>query len=209
MFSRLWLWLCSGLRLKYQIYKRTLWWLVFWVAVGIVLAIVSLMIGGVGTDDVNYHLIDGNILNMADVDAGVGGFIWQRVLSLLLPPLVLFVLALISRFTALALFPLVLMHGYWLCLTVWWTFMFYSFNAIFLLAFYLLWLILVTAALLVTLIWVYDLARTIRERHYSCRGLWGNIFRGLVVLVAVAVVMGLIEYLVFWAILGRIVYKPV
>lgn len=209
MFSRCWLWLCSGLRVKYEVYKKTLWWLVFWVAVGVALAIVSLAVGGIGTDDINHHLIDGNILNMANPDAGAGGFIGQRLLSLFLPTLVLFVLALISRFTALALFPLVIMHGYWLCLSVWWTFMFYAFNAIFLMAFYLVWLVLVTAVLLVALIWAYDLARTLRERRCSWRGAMGNIFRGLVVLVAVAVVMGLIEYLVFWAILGRIVYKPV
>lgn len=209
MFNRLWLWLCSGLRVKYEVYKKTLWWLVFWIVVGIALAIVSLVVGGIGTDDINHHLIDGNILNMADANASVGGFIGQRISSLLLPPLVLFVLALLSRFTALALFPLVMMHGYWLCLTIWWAFMFYSFNAILLMAFYLVWLLLVTAVLLVALIWVYDLARTIRERHFCCRGLWWHMLRGVVLLILVAVGLGLLEYLVFWAFLGRIVYKPV
>lgn len=209
MFSRLWLWLCSCWRIKYEVYKRTWWWLVFWLVVGVVLAIVSLMIGSIGTDDINHRLIDGNILQMANVDAGIGGFIWQRLLSLVLPALVLFVLALLSRFTALAIFPLVLMHGYWLCLSVWWTFMYYSFNAIFLLAFYLLWLLLVTVVLFAALIWVYDLARSIREQRYRCRGLWGNIWRGTALLLAIAVLMGVFEYLVFWALLGRIVYKPV
>lgn len=178
MFNRLWLWLCSGLRLKYQIYRRTLWWLVFWLVVGSVLAIISLAIGGVGTDDINYHLIDGNILNMADPNAGIGGFIWQRMVTLFVPVLILLGLALLSRWTALAIFPLVLMHGYWLCLTVWWTFMYYSFNALFLLLFYLVWLVLVTVVLLVALIGVYDWARTVREQRYHCRGLWWPLLRG-------------------------------
>lgn len=208
MFSRLWLWLCSGLRLKYQIYQRTLWWLIFWLAVGMVLAIVSLAVGGIGTGDINYHLIDGNILNMANPDAGIGGFIWQRMVTLFVPVLLLWGLALLSRFTAFAIFPLVLMHGYWLCLSVWWTFMYYSFNAIFLLLFYLVWLVLVTAVLLVALIWVYAWARTVREQRYRCRGLWWPLLRGTLLLLVVTLIMGCFEYLVFWAVLGRIVYKP-
>lgn len=209
MWHRLWLWLTSGLRLKYQVYRRTLWWLVVWLVVGIVLAIISLAVGGVGVDDINYHLIDGNILQMADPNAGIGGFIWQRILALCLPPLVLLVLALISRFTALAIFPLVLMHGYWLCLSVWWTFMYYSFNAIFLLTFYLIWLTLVTVVLFVALIGVYAWARTVREQHFRCRGWWWTLLRGAVLLTAVAVIMGIFEYLVFWTMLGRIVYRPI
>ncbi|MCM1404624.1 MAG: hypothetical protein NC133_03970 [Prevotella sp.] len=194
------------LRVQGKKYRSTLVWFVVWLVGGIVFAIITLAVSGVGVDDINYHLIDGNILNAASANASIGSFIWQRILSLALPILVVFVLATLARWTTLAVYPVVLVHGYWLTIAVWWVFFYYSFTALLLLAFYIIWLLLVTALLFAGLLWAVQWGSHCRtERHRQ----WGSILRGAVIIVGIAVVLGFFEYLVFWTVLGKIVYKPV
>lgn len=195
------------LRVQWKQYRRTLGWLVFWLVVGIVTGIVTLIINDIEVDDINYRLIDGNILNATTVGVGMGSFIWQRILSLMVPILVVFGLAALSRVTAYVIFPLVFMHGYWLAVALWWVFFYYGFSAILLLIFYTVWLLLVTAILFVGLLWAFQWGSQCRTCHG--RTDWGAIGRGTVIMIGVAVVLGIFEYLVFWTILGKIVYKAV
>ena len=208
MFGRLWGWLTSGLRVKYQEYRKTWWWLVVCLIAGIGLAVVSLLIANPGVDDINTSLLDGNVLNMASVDASIGNFMWQRVLSILLPVLVVLVAAALSAWTAWLLFPLVLMHGYWVCFTLWWTFMYFNISAILLLVFYVVWLVVVTLVLCVGVIWASTCGAALRVCHGRNKRGWLAVLKGLTILVVTAVVLGVVEYLIFYLILGRIVYKP-
>lgn len=203
------LWWCrllDFLRVQWKNYKSTLCWLVFWLIAGAVLGIVTIIVSDIGVDDINYRLIDGNILNAASTGASIGSFIWQRILSLAVPVIVVFVFARMSRFTVVVIYPLVLIHGYWLAVAVWWVFFYYSFTAILLLAFYLFWLLLVTAILFAGLLWALQWGSHCR----TCRGQrsWWLIIRGAGIIIGVAVVLGFFEYLVFWTVLGKIVYKP-
>lgn len=204
------LWWCrllDFLRVQWKNYKSTFGWLLVWLIAGGVLGIVTLIVGDIGTGDINYRLIDGNILNATAIGSSIGGFIWQRILSIMIPIIVVFVLAALSRLTACAIFPVVFMHGYWLTIAVWWVFLYYSFTAILLLAFYTVWLILVTAILFAGLVWAWQWGSHCRTCEQNRR--WGTILRGTVILIVIAVVLGFFEYLVFWTILGKIVYKPV
>ena len=196
------------LRVKWAVYQRTAWWLLFWLVVGVVFGVISIAVGDIGAGDINTKLIDGNILNMAGVAPGVGTFLWQRGLTILVPVLLLFGCALLGRVATLAVWPFVVLHGYWLCLSLWWTWCYYTVNAVFLLAFYGLWLIVVTAVLFAGILWALNLAAQIRETHWRCAGGWGRLWSGLALLTAVSIVLGLLEYLVFAWFLGRIVYKP-
>ena len=207
MFARLWCRFADWLRVQLSAYRSTLIWLMVWLVGGIVLGIVTLLMSEVGVDDINYRLIDGNILNATSISAGLGSFIWQRILSVLLPVVVVFVLAALSRVTAYAIFPVVFMHGYWLAVAVWWVWFFYGFTAILLLAFYVVWLVVVTAVLLAGLLWAYQWGGRLRTCPRQCQ--WWSIIRGVGILVGVAIIMGVFEYLVFWTVLGKIVYKPV
>lgn len=204
----MWFWLLDTLRIKFAIYKRTCLWLLLWLVLGIVLAIISIAVGGIGTGDINTRLIDGNILNMAAVSPNIGGFIWQRLLTIVLPVLLVATAALISKWTALIIFPFILMHGYWLCISFWWTWCYYSVNAIFLLVFYGFWLLMVTAVMIAGTLWALHLAAQIREANWQCRGYWWPVLRGLVIITAVSLALGILEYLVCICFLGRIVYKP-
>ena len=200
-----WCRLCDYLRIQWRTYRTFFIWLAFFVVVGVVLGIVSIVLGGVEADEINYNLIDGNILNATSIDASMGGFIWQRILSLAIPVIVVFVGSIFSGFTALIIFPVVLMQGYWLSVAIWWVFFYYSLPAILLIIFYAAWLLLVTVILLIALVWAYQWGGYCR----GCRGRhpWGAIFRGICIIVGLAVVLGFLEYLVFWTILGKIVYK--
>ena len=202
---RLWCRWCDALRLQWQKYRATFFWLVFWLVVGIIMGIVSIYLSDVEVDDINYKLLDGNLLNAAS-GGNLGNFIWQRICSIIFPVAIVFGLAWLSRVTALVIYPVVFIHGYWLAIAVWWVIFYYSFSAILLLAFYAVWLLLVTAVLLSALIWAMRLGRILRT--CPCQFMWREFWRGWLLLIAVAVVSGICEYLVFWVILGKIVYKP-
>ena len=58
-----WCRLCDYLRVQWRTYRAFFVWLAFFVVVGAVLGIVSVVIGNVEVDEINYNLIDGNILN--------------------------------------------------------------------------------------------------------------------------------------------------
>jgi len=201
-----WFRLVEQLRVQWKKYRRTLIWLAVWCVVGAVLGIVTIVIGHVDIEGINYQLIDGNILNATAIGSSIGSFIWQRILSLAIPVIVVFCLAMLSRVTALVIFPVVLMHGYWLSVAIWWVFFYYSLPAIFVIIFYTVWLLLVTAILLVGLVWAFQWGSCCR----TCVGKrpWGTVIYGASVLIVVAVVLGVLEFLVFWTVLGKIVYKP-
>lgn len=200
------------LRIQWRRYKSTLYWLLFCLAVGIVVGIITIFIADISVDDINYHLIDGNILNATSINTSMGKFIWQRVLSIIIPIIVSLVFACLSRFTAMSVFPLIFMHGYWLAIAVWWTFFYYSFTAIPLLIFYLLWLIIVTTVIIAGLLWALQCGENIRNQRHKNNSTKTNtaglLLRGAAIFISIAVVLGFFEYLVFWTILGKIVYKP-
>lgn len=205
MLARCWCRLCDFMRLQWRTYRALFCWLLVWLVVGAVLGIVTIVIGNVAVDQINYHLIDGNILNATSLSPSMGGFVWQRILSLIVPMIVVFVMAWLSRVTALIIFPVVLMHGYWLSVAIWWVFFYYSLPAILVIIFYTVWLLLVTAILFVGLVWALQWGN-------DCRCLvggrpWGAMIRGISIMIVVAVVFGLLEYMVFCTVLGKIVYK--
>lgn len=202
-----WCRLADFLRVQWKQYRSTLCWLIVWLVAGAVLGIITLIVGNIGVDEINYNLIDRNILNATTIGVGIGSFIWQRILSIATPIIVGFVFAVLSRFTAYAIFPIVLMHGYWLSVAVWWVFFYYSFTAILLLIFYTIWLLLVTAVLLLGLIWAFQWGCHCRTCHGPKS--WGAICRGAVLIIGLATLLGFFEYLVFWTVLGKIVYKAV
>lgn len=202
--------LLDFLRVQWRKYKSTLYWLLVWLVAGIVLGIVTLIINDVEVSEINYRLIDGNILNATSINAGMGSFIWQRILSLLVPISLVLLLASVSRVTSWVVFPVVLMHGYWLAVAVWWIFFYYGLTAILLLVFYVLWLLVVTAVLLAGLLWALQTGENLRIGGGSdCaqKRDWGALLRGMAIIIGIAVVLGFVEYLVFWTILGKIVYK--
>ena len=200
-----WCRLCDYLRVQWKTYRTFFIWLLVFFVVGAVLGIVTIVIGNVTVDEINYELIDGNILNATSTGASIGAFIWQRILSLVIPVLVVFGMALLAKWTALIIFPLVLMHGYWCSVAIWWVFFYYSLPAILVIIFYTVWLLLVSAILFAGLVWAYQCGGQCR----SCYGRWpwGAIVRGIFLMIGIAVVLGIFEYLVFWTILGKIVYK--
>lgn len=195
-------------RVQWQKYKATLVWLVVWLVAGIVLGIVTVFVTDVSVSEINYHLIDGNILNATTIGSSMGGFIWQRVLSIAIPVLVVLILAWISRVTAYGVFPVIMMHGYWLAIAVWWTFFYYSFTALLLIIFYILWLLVVTVVILAGLLWALQCGENLRDKRCTRGQAWWYFLRGAVILISIAVVLGFFEYLVFWTVLGKIVYKP-
>lgn len=209
MFGRWWQWLLTTLKVQYRVYRRWWWWLVATLIVGVIVAIVSIALGGITVDEINTALIDGNILNMATPDANIGGFIWQRVLVVVVPVAVLFAGGLVVSWGVVLIFPLVFFQGYWLCLSLWWVWLYYSYPGILLLVFYALWLVLVGLLLIAALLWVNQITKNLRACRCQGWPAWGQTLHGLLTIVLVAVVFGLIEYLVFWTMLGRFVYKGV
>lgn len=208
MLAVWWERLCGFCQVQWRKYRSTLVWLVVWLVLGLVLGIITLIVTGVDVSAINYHLIDGNILNATAVNSSLGGFIWQRVLSILIPVTLVFLGACLSKVTALVVFPVIMMHGYWLAVAVWWTFFYYNFTALLLVVFYALWLLVVTVVILVGMLWALACGESFRHgRQGCCSSRWRQLWRGVGVLITAAVVLGFVEYLVFWTVLGKIVYK--
>ncbi|MCQ2381692.1 MAG: hypothetical protein MJ054_00095 [Clostridia bacterium] len=210
MQANFWYHLLDYLRTQWRKYKSTICWLIVCLIAGIVFGVITIIVTDVAVGDINYHLIDGNILNATSTGSSMGNFIWQRVLSIAVPVIVVMIFASISRFTALAVFPVVFIHGYWLAIAIWWTFFYYSFTALLLIIFYVFWLLLVTAVLLGGLLWALQCGENMRisGKHCESKRDWGFLIKGSVILIGIAVLLGFFEYLVFWTILGKIVYKP-
>ena len=206
-----WYRLLDWLRVKWQRYKATLIWLLVCLGAGVVVGIITLYVSDVSVGEINYHLIDGNILNATAVGSSMGNFIWQRILSVVLPVLLVLIMAAISRVTSWLIFPVVFMQGYWLVMAVWWMFFYYGFTALLLIIFYTLWLLVVTAVLLAGLLWALQCGENFRQsgaQHCGQGANWLAVLRGTGILIGVAIVLGFLEYLVFWTVLGKIVYKP-
>ncbi len=205
----LWYKLLNFLRVQWQKYKATLCWLLVWLVAGIILGVVTLIVTGIGVDEINYSLIDGNILNATTIGSSLGNFIWQRVLSITIPIIVVLGFACLSRITAFAVFPIIMIHGYWFAVAVWWTFFYYNFTALLLLIFYVLWLILVTVVILAGMLWALQCSENFRNSSRQCgrQQHWQMLLRGIIILIVLAVILGFCEYLVFWTVLGKIVYK--
>lgn len=207
-------WYCffDFLRVHWRKYQKTFRWLLVWLIAGIALGIVTVFVTDVGVDDINYHLIDGNILNATAINSSIGNFIWQRVLSIAAPIVIVLVFASLSRITSFAVFPVTMIHGYWLAVAIWWTFFYYSFTAILLLIFYIVWLIIVTVVILAGLLWALECGANLRSNNQSSQcgkqHYIGVLLRGAITFIGIAVVLGFFEYLVFWTVLGKIVYKP-
>lgn len=208
MQTNLWCRLADFLHVQWRKYRSIICWLVVCMVVGAVLGIITLVVNKIGVDDINHHLIDGNILNATATGAGMGSFIWQRILSLVVPIAICFICACISRFTSYVIFPLVMVHGYWIAVSLWWVFFYYGFSAILLLIFYAVWLLLVAAVLIIGLLWAFQCGDIIRN---TCSGQmnWWTVCRGALIIIGIAVVLGFFEYLVVWTVLGKIVYKAV
>lgn len=209
MLSRWWQWLLTTLKVQYRVYRRWWWWLVATLVVGIIIAIVSIALGGVGVDEINTSLIDGNIINMATPNASIGGFIWQRVVVVVVPVTVLFVGGLLGSWGAVLIFPLVFFQGYWLCLSLWWVWLYFRYPGILLLVFYALWLVVVGLLLIAALLWVNQTTKKLRACCGQGWSAWGQTLHDLLLIILVAVIFGLVEYLIFWTMLGRFVYKGV
>ena len=58
-----WCRLCDYLRVQWKTYRTFFIWLLVFFVVGAVLGIVTIVICNVAVDEINYELIDGNILN--------------------------------------------------------------------------------------------------------------------------------------------------
>ena len=209
-----WLWwyhLLSWLQVKWQKYKATLIWLLVFLVAGLIVGIITLYVSHVSASEINFTLIDGNILNATALGSSLGSFIWQRLLSLIIPILLVLIMAAIARFTSYIVFPVIFMHGYWLTIAMWWMFFYYGFTAILLIIFYTLWLLIVTVILLAGLIWALQCGENFRQsggKNCSQSHNWRLVLRGTLIIITAAIIVGFLEYFVFWTILGKIVYKP-
>ncbi len=197
------------LRIQWRKYRAIAIGLIICLVAGMILGVVTLFVTDVGVEEINTNLIDGNILNATAINSSIGGFIWQRVLAIMVPVLLVLIFACLSKPTSLVVFPIIMMHGYWLAVAVWWIFFYYNFTALLLLCFYVVWLLVVTVVILAGLLWALQCGENFRNNQQCGQGRnWLLMLRGIGWLVAVAVVLGFIEYLVFWTVLGKIVYKP-
>jgi hypothetical protein len=208
MVVRAWLYLLDTLKVNFSLHKKIIIWFWIFILAGIAVAIISIPRQEITVDDISIRLIDKNIVNSSAVDSTLTGFIWGRLLSVFLPLALLFLFCILSNATALVVFPFMALQGYWLVMTVWWTMNQYALSSVLLLAFYAVWLVLMLQVLIAYVIWVMKLSASVRRVGFRCGFNMREFLVGTGVIVGVEVLSAVIEYLVYFVFLARIIYGP-
>jgi hypothetical protein len=206
MLMRCWLWLSDTLKISFKQHKKIILWFCVCILAGVLIGIITLFTNDITVEDINKNFIDQNILTSTSTNAGVGSFIWQRLISAILPLILIFVLSVISGWTAMIVFPFMFMQGYWAVVSVWWVAQEYAMTAAALLCFYAIWMIVVLTVLSAVVIWVMKIASVIRRVGFRAGFNYREILTGMFILLWVEVISALFEYLVYFVFLGRIVY---
>jgi hypothetical protein len=194
------------LKVNFKLHKKLVFWFIFCVVLGVIAGIITVATNDITLDDINNSFIDQNIVNSARANTSVASFIWYRVLSAFVPLLLLFVLSVISNWTALAVFPFMVLQGYWTTISVWWAVQKYALGSVFLLGFYIIWMFVVMAVLVAGIIWVMKICTGIRRVGFRAGMNIRELLIGIGILLGVEIFLALFEYLVYWVFLGRIVY---
>jgi hypothetical protein len=206
MWKRFWYFLIDGLKIRHKEYKKVLNYFYFYLILGAICGIIIIYANEIGGEDINRNFVDQNIINSASVNSTFGGYIGQRLLGLFLPLTLLFILGILSGWTAMAVYPFMFLQGYWFIMTVWWTVYEYTLGAIILLAFYIVWLLIVLAVLIFAVLWIMKITQNIRCFGFRAGFCWIELWRGLGVILATMLIISFVEYLVYWVLLSRIIY---
>jgi hypothetical protein len=206
MIVRVWLWLLDLLKVNFALHKKIIFWFWFFIAAGLIIALIAIPRQEIIVDDINSNLIDRNIINATGVGSSFGSFIWGRLIALFLPLLLLFLFCVLSNFTALIVFPFMALQGYWLVMSCWWIMQEYAFSSMLLLLFYGVWSVLVLQVLIAAVIWIMKLSAAIRQLGWRCGFSRRELLVGIGTIVGVQTALASVEYLVYWVFLARIIY---
>jgi hypothetical protein len=206
MVVRFWLFLLDTLKVNFLQHKKIIIWFWIFILIGITVAFIAIPRQEIIADDISINLIDKNVINSSEAGSTLFGFIWGRLLSVLLPLAVLFLFCILSSVTALIVFPFMTLQGYWLVMTVWWIMNEYALSSVLLLAFYTVWLVLMLQVLIACVIWIMKLSAAVRRFGFRCGFNTREFFSGLAVITGAEVLFAVIEYLVYFVFLARIIY---
>jgi len=207
MLTRLWLWFCDTLKINFKTHKTILIWMSIFVTGGIVVGVITVGAGDITAREITIDFVDRNILNSAGANTTIGQFMVQRALAVFMPMLLLFGFGLIAGWLSFVIFPIMAFQGYWMVMSLWWTANFYSMGAGLLVAFYIVFLFASMLILAVGSIWVMRLANNIRRLGFRCGCNIQEILKGLGVILGAAVLLAVLEFLVYWVFLGRLVFR--
>jgi hypothetical protein len=101
------------------------------------------------------------------------------------------------------------LQGYWTAISIWWTVQKYALGGVFILLFYLIWMFVVMAVLVVSIIWIMKLCANIRRVGFRAGFNLREVLIGMSVLFGVEIGLAVFEYLIYWVFLGRLVYPSV
>lgn len=206
MLRRFFSYITDLLKINYRLHKRIIWSFAFCIALGITWGVITLSTREIGTDQIGSNFVDQNIINSASIDSTIGEYIVQRLITLFLPLALLFIMCVISKVTAWIVFPFMVLQGYWFVMTIWWTLQNYALGAFFLLAFYAVWLLLMLTVTVIAVIWLMNICRHIRKLGFRCGYNWKEFWFGMLILFGLQLFFAILEYMVYWVFLSRIVY---
>jgi hypothetical protein len=206
MLARFFFYITDSLKINYKLHKSIIWRFVLCILLGVILGIFTIYTRNVGVYEISSNFVDQNIINSAKVNSTIGEYMAQRVISLFLPLALLFVMSIISAFTAGVVFPYMVLQGYWFVITIWWTIQRYVLGSVALLSFYAVWLLLMMTVTVIAVIWLMPICTHIRKLGFRCGFNQKETWRGILILLAVQLIFAVIEYLVYWVFLARIVY---
>jgi hypothetical protein len=206
MVVRAWLSLLDLLKINFSLHKKVIIWFWILVLVGMTVAIVAIPRQAITVNDISTGLIDQNLINASAVNSSLFGFIWGRIMSVLLPLAVRFLFCILSKVSSFIVFPYIALQGYWLVMTVWWTLNKFALGSVVLLGFYAVWLVLLLQVLIACVIWVMKISSSIRRVGFRCGFNFREFSAGLGVIIGVEVLLAIFEYLVYFIFLARIIY---
>ena len=175
-------------------------------AIGIVVGIFAIFHPLMDYQRISQSLLDQNIINHASPNRGIFGFVFARLLEVALG-VILVILFNMTKWTFLLTFPYLALRGFWMVINLFWIADRFGFlHGLPLLIVYTV--ILLAVCVLFLCLCVFLLKRGQHIRKFGFRGgfRWREIKNTAITMLIITLAIGAIEWLLYFTILGRLVY---
>ena len=155
---------------------------------------------------VSQNVLDSNIINSTTQDRGIGAFIASRLLDFGFGMALVFLMCL-SKWTMWLAFPYLAFRGYWIVVNIFWVLDRFGFlPGILLIVIYTVWLSILLILFIIATIFLLRHCANIRKFGFRCNRTRRDFFHGLAMLGITVLFIAVVEWLVYWLILSRMIF---
>jgi len=152
---------------------------------------------------ISQNLIDRNIINSINPERGLFNFLFSRFFDIFFAAILMFLMVL-TRFTKWMVFPFLGLQGYWVVVNLFWIMNRFGLSGVILAISYLVILILVLLIMISVAVFIIKLGRIIRK--FGFRACDNTHLKVITIFTAIVVALAIIEWMLYFLILSRMVF---